>query len=232
MKYGVLILLVGLASCGLPSDRVAEPRVVRPSEVVDFHVLYKQNCSGCHGSDGQGAIAVAIGSPVYLTIADNATIRRVIDGGRPGTAMPAFAQNAGGLLTEAQIDILAGGIRERWATPAALDSNKPPPYAVSQPGDPARGHNVFAMYCSSCHGSEGRGGRAGSIVDSSYLALVTDQHLRTVTIVGMPALGAPDWRGNLPGKPMSDADVTDVVAWLSAQRQPLSAKLNQSGGLE
>jgi cytochrome c oxidase cbb3-type subunit 3 len=232
MKYGALILLVALTSCGSPGGRVAEPPAVRPSEVADFGVLYRQNCSGCHGIDGQGALTVAIGNPEYLAIADSATIRRVIEGGRPGTAMPAFAQNAGGQLTEAQIDILVRGIRERWASPAALGSDKPPAYAASQPGDAARGQNVFTTYCSSCHGLEGRGGRAGSIVDSSYLALVSDQHLRTVTIIGVPALGAPDWRDNVPGKPMSDADVTDVVAWLAAQRQPLSVKLNRPGGLE
>jgi mono/diheme cytochrome c family protein len=231
MKYAALILsvviaLMLLASCGSLSHRVAEPRVIRPSEVTDFRVLYSQNCSGCHGIDGQGALAVAIGSPTYLAIADSATIRPVIEGGRAGTAMPAFGQNAGGFLTEAQIDILVRGIRESWAKPAALDSDRPPAYAASQPGDAARGHNVFTTYCSPCHGSEGRGGRAGSIVDSSYLALVSDQHLRTVTIVGMPALGAPDWRSNVPGKPMSDADVTDVVAWLAAQRSTLSVKLN------
>ena len=232
MKYGALILLVALASCGSPDRRVAEPSVVRPDEVADFRVLYTQNCSGCHGSDGQGTLTVAIGNPEYLAIADDATIRRVIVGGRPGTAMPAFAQSAGGQLTEAQVDILVRGIRERWAKPAALGSDKPPAYAASQPGDATRGQNVFATYCSSCHGSDGHGGRAGPIVDSLYLALVSDQHLRTVTIVGVPALGAPDWRGNVPGKPMSDADVTDVVAWLAAQRQPLSVKLNHPGGLE
>jgi len=177
-------------------------------------------------------LAVAIGSPVYLAIADSATIRRVIEGGSPGTAMPAFAQTAGGMLTEPQIDILVRGIGERWAKPASLGTERPPAYAASQPGDIARGNNVFTTYCSSCHGAEGRGGRAGSIVDSSYLALVSDQHLRTVTIIGMPALGAPDWRGNVPGKPMSEADVTDVVAWLVAQRPPLSVKLNRPGGLE
>ena len=233
MKYGALILLVALTSCGSSGHRVAEPPAIRPSEVIDFPVLYSQNCSGCHGIDGQGALALAIGSPVYLAIADTATIRRVVEKGRPGTAMPAFAQNAGGLLTEAQIDVLVRGIRERWAKPAAFDnSDRPPAYASSQPGDAARGHNVFTTYCSSCHGSEGRGGRAGSIVDSSYLALVSDQHLRTVTIIGMPALGAPDWRGDVPGKPMSDADVTDVVAWLIAQRPPLSAQSNHPGGSE
>jgi len=232
MKYGALILVAGLAACGSPGRRAAETRVIRPSEVTDFRVLYRQNCSGCHGNDGQGALTVAIGSPVYLAIADDATIRRVIEQGRPGTAMPAFGQTAGGLLTDTQVDVLVRGMRERWARPGALGSDKPPAYAASQPGDPARGHNVFTTFCSSCHGSDGRGGRTGSIVDSSYLALVSDQHLRTLTITGMPALGAPDWRGNVPGKPMSDADVTDVVAWLAAQRPPLSAQSNHPGGSE
>jgi hypothetical protein len=31
-------------------------------------------------------------------------------------------------------------------------------------------------------------------------------------------MGAPDWRGNVPGKPMSSQNVSDVVAWLAAQR--------------
>src|ERR1700728_4157743 len=120
MKYGALILLVALTSCRAPEGRVAEPPAVRPSEVADFSVLYRQNCSGCHGIDGQGALTVAIGSPVYLAIADSATIRRVIEGGRAGTAMPAFGQNAGGFLTEAQIGILVRGIGERWAKPPTL----------------------------------------------------------------------------------------------------------------
>jgi cytochrome c oxidase cbb3-type subunit 3 len=232
MRYGASVLLLALAGCGSLGSRAPEPRVVRPSEVTDFRVLYTHNCAGCHGSDGQGALAVAIGSPVYLAIADSATIRRVIEVGRPGTAMPAFAQKAGGLLTEAQIDALVRGIGERWAKPAALEGGSPPAYAASQPGDAERGHTVFTTYCSSCHGSEGSGGRAGSIVDSSYLALVSDQHLRIVTIVGMPALGAPDWRGDVAGKPMSDADVTDVVAWIAAQRPRLSVKLTHPGGVE
>jgi len=232
MKYRALALiaLLGLASCGAPGQRAAEAPVIRPNEVTDFHRLYAQNCSGCHGADAQGGLTVGIGSPVYLAIADDATIRRVASQGVPGTAMPAFAQKSGGLLTEAQIDILVRGIRTRWARPDALGHDKPPAYKASTPGDAARGQTVFATFCSSCHGADGRGGRGGSIADSSYLALVSDQHLRTVTITGMPAFGAPDWRGNVRGKPMSDGDVTDVVAWLAAQRMPLSAQLNPAGG--
>ena len=214
--------MLGIVSCGTPGRPVVDAPVIRPAEVADFRALYSQNCSGCHGADGQGALTVGIGRPVYLALADDSTIRRVIEDGRPGTPMPAFAQKSGGMLTDAQIEIIAGGIRKNWATPGAIENANLPAYAASQPGDVERGHTAFAASCASCHGRDGRGARA--IADPFFLALVTDQHLRTVTITGMPHLGMPDWRSH--PKPLSDADVTDIVAWLSSQRQqPLSAQL-------
>jgi cytochrome c oxidase cbb3-type subunit 3 len=223
MRHGLFAILpmLSMLSCSAPGQHVAEQAVIRPSEVTDFGLLYAQNCSGCHGPDGQGALAVAIGRPAYLAIADDLTIRRVIEEGRAGTAMSAFSQGAGGFLTDAQIDVLVRGIRA-WSRPGNPIDSRPPAYAASLTGDAARGQHVFAEYCSSCHGADGSGARA--IADASYLALVTNQHLRTVTIAGMPNLGMPDWRGY--PTPLSDADVTDVVAWLAMHRTPLSASLN------
>jgi cytochrome c oxidase cbb3-type subunit 3 len=239
MKYGALSFaaMLAITSCSAPGRRAAATAVIRPSDVLDFQQLYTQNCSGCHASNGQAGLTVGVDDPVYLAIADDATIRRITAEGVPGTAMPAFAQTAGGFLTDAQIDVLVRGIRARQGGRGAFDNEKPPAYKASGPGDPARGQNVFTTFCSSCHGPDGRGGKGGSIADSSYLSLVSDQHLRTVTIIGMPALGAPDWRGDVPGRPLSDADVTDVVAWLAAQRLPLSAQSqpgssNAQGGRE
>ena len=228
MKSGglSLIAVLGLASCGAPDGRVVETPVIRPIEVANFRVLYTQNCSGCHGPDAQGGLTVGIGGPVYLAIADDSSIRRVIQDGRPGTAMAAFAQKAGGLLTDAQIEIIVHGIRAHQSAEGTAGRDQPPAYLASQPGDAVRGHNVFTANCSMCHGPNGRGAR--TIADASYLALVSDQHLRTVIITGMPHLGMPDWRTH--AKPLSDADVTDVVAWLVEQRTPISAQLNPSGG--
>jgi mono/diheme cytochrome c family protein len=130
-----------------------------------------------------------------------------------------FAQSAGGMLTEKQIDVIVRGIRERWSKPNALNGANPPPYSSSAAGDTSRGSEVYATYCSSCHGAGGRGGqKAGSIVDGSFLALLNDQELRTIVIVGRPDLDAPDWRNNVPGKPMTAQEVSDVVAWLASQR--------------
>jgi mono/diheme cytochrome c family protein len=202
---------------------------------LTFDALYQQNCAGCHGKHGRGGAAIALNSPAYLEIADNVTIRRVTAQGVPGTAMPAFAQSSGGMLTDKQISAIVAGIRSRWNKHDSLDP-APPSYTALAPGDPQHGKNVYDNYCSSCHGTAGQGGKqAGSIVDESFLNLVSDQYLRTIVIVGRPELGAPDWRSNVPGKPMSQQEVSDVVAWLSAQRAKLaisSTTKPASGGIQ
>ena len=51
-------------------------------------------------------------------------------------------------------------------------------------------------------------------MDPSYLALVSDQGLRTTVIAGRPDLGMPDWRGYVAGQPLTPQQVSDVTAWL------------------
>jgi cytochrome c oxidase cbb3-type subunit 3 len=216
--FAVSILSVCIACANSPGVPRANTNAIPPSEVVDFKLLYGQNCAGCHGINSNGGAAIALANPVFLAIADDAVIRRTTANGVPGTPMPAFAQSAGGTLTDQQIDAIVQGIRS-WAKPNVFANQTLPPYAAAAPGDPQRGADVYRTYCSSCHGTDGRGSsNASSIVDGAYLALISDQDLRTIVIAGRPELGAPDWRGDLEGKPMSAQDVSDVVAWLSRQR--------------
>jgi len=211
-----------VSACGarerFPGQPGPGPEAVRPDEVTSFTALYGANCAGCHGAEGRGGAAQSLHDPLYLALADDGTIRRVVRSGIRGTPMPAFAQAAGGMLTDAQVDAIVAGVRA-WADPEAVLGLDLPPYAAHDPGDAKRGAGVYGAYCASCHGANGRGGeRASSIVDGSYLALVSNQSLRTTVIVGRPELGHPDFRGSPPGKPMSAGEVSDVVAWLTAQR--------------
>jgi len=227
--FGIMLLSACSSSPGRPAKGSED---LAPSEISDFRILYAENCAGCHGTEGRGGAAIALADPVYLAIVDEPSIRKVIANGVHGTSMPAFAQSAGAMLTDKQIDVLTSEIRSRWSRPGVLDGLNPPSYAAKSSGNVQRGEASYRTYCSSCHGAQGQGGPKGSaITNDSFLALVSDQGLRTITIAGRPELGAPDLRGNVPGKPMSDQEITDVVAWLVSHRvqspgQPYSVANN------
>jgi cytochrome c oxidase cbb3-type subunit III len=217
----VLCLMV-LAACSVPdSEPQTNSEPVAPSQVLDFSTLYAQNCAGCHGAQGRGGASIALANPVYLAIVDETTMRNVVAKGIRGTSMPAFAQSAGGMLTDQQIEAITSVVFSRWERKQILDGANPPSYAAKAAGNVDHGQLVFGTYCASCHGSEGKGTPKGSaITNDSFLALVSDQALRTIVITGRPELGAPDWRSNIPGRPipMTDQEITDVVAWLASRR--------------
>lgn len=192
---------------------------MRPDQVVNFSRLYKQNCAACHGEDGGNGVSVPLANPEYLAIVDDNSLRTVIANGEPNTLMPAFARSAGGLLTDQQVNVLATGLRAKWGKPGILDGQNPPPYKADKQGDPAHGQQAYATYCASCHGANALDpGKAGSILNPTFLALMHDQTLRTIIIAGRPDLGQPDWRNDVPGHPMTDQEITDLVSWLSSQR--------------
>jgi len=231
----ICLALGALLFCGCDFSHgrpAKDSETLAPDEIVDFKTLYAENCAGCHGAEGRGGAAIALADPVYLAVAAEAAMRKAIAGGVRGTSMPAFAQSAGGMLTDKQIDVITTQIRSRWGRPGILDGVETPSYTAKSGGDTGRGEIAYKTYCESCHGAEGRGGQKGSaITDGAFLALVSDQGLRTVVVTGRPELNAPDWRGNVPGKPMAEQEVTDVVAWLASKRvrnpgQPYPAAQN------
>jgi cytochrome c oxidase cbb3-type subunit 3 len=218
LALGALLLYGCNASPGRPGK---DSETLSPDDVLDFKILYSENCAGCHGTDGHGGAAIALADPVYLAIVDEAAMRKVIAQGVRGTSMPAFARSAGGMLTDKQIDVIATQIRARWSKTGVLNGLAAPSYAAKSAGDAERGEIAYKTFCESCHGAQGRGGQKGSaITDGAFLSLVSDQGLRTVVIAGRPELNAPDWRGNVPGRPMSEQEITDVVAWLASKRVP------------
>src|SRR5262245_14332953 len=97
--------LCAVGGCGsLPGKPAPGPEVPRPDSILDPVVLYGANCAGCHGEEGTHGPAMALADPLYLAIADDSTLRSVIAGGRPGTAMSAFSRKEGGTLTDEQVD--------------------------------------------------------------------------------------------------------------------------------
>lgn len=210
---------LAVAGCRLPGKPGPEPEVPRPNAVLSFDRLYNQNCAGCHGAQGSHGAATDLANPEYQALIDDDTLRAILSNGEKGTLMPGFGTSAGGMLTPQQIDVLVSGMRQRWSRPNPFNGATPPPYKTTRPGNAAQGQPVYNEACARCHGSDAQHpGKAGSILDGSFLALIDAQTIRTTVIAGRPDVGEPDWRNHIPGRAMTDDEIANVTAWLLAQR--------------
>ncbi|HTW80659.1 MAG TPA: c-type cytochrome [Terracidiphilus sp.] len=230
MRFPAQMLLACLAAlpagCGHAPGYPPSP-MARPTQVMDFATLYGENCAACHGASGQNGPAIDLANPEYQALVDDTTLRKWISSGLPGTEMPAFAQSAGGMLTEAQVNALISGMRKQWLRPNVFAGSTPPPYAQLRAGDAHSGEQAYQARCASCHGQSHQ-----QITSRDYLALVGDQALRSIIIAGRPDIGQPDWSHLGPGgkasSPLSAQDVDNIVAYLASLRSPAAAQTANS----
>ncbi len=208
MKWFPASIALVLIGCGHRAEQY-----VLPDQVTDFSALFSSNCAGCHGRDGHSGPARPLNDPLFLALIGKEKLREVIANGRKGTPMPAFAQSAGGTLTDQQVTILADQMEATWSRSADFASL--PAYSADL-GDQARGEQVFQRDCSMCHRERGIG---GSLIDPAFLALISDQSIRTTVITGRSDRGMPDWRSHTPGPALTAQEISDVVAWVSSHRQ-------------
>jgi cytochrome c oxidase cbb3-type subunit 3 len=229
MKRSLLLLgcCAAFAGCdwmpGKPDEKVDKWKA--PTAVTDFHELFMESCQGCHGDGKTIGGAITLNNPTYLAVLPEATLRQVIVQGIPGTMMPPFSISNGGMLTDEQINILVKGILA-WRQPVPAGTMLPP-YA-SPAGNAANGETLYKAYTDAVAKAGGEKMlKDGFYTNPAFLDLVSDQYLRTLIIAGRPELGIPDFQKIIPGRPLSDEDISDIVAWLISKRenefgQPLS----------
>jgi mono/diheme cytochrome c family protein len=147
--------------------------------------------------------------------------------------MPPFVKEKGGTLTEAQVKVLAEGIKAHWKSDEPL-TETPPSYelpkheaAQAAVGSRQRGAEVYARACAGCHGPNGTGVEEQGIVKNAinvpaFLALVSDQAIRRVIITGRLDLGMPNYaeHDGRPDdfQPLTSAEIDDLVALLADWR--------------
>lgn len=224
------------AGCkSMPGYPKASEEVPRPEAVLDFNTLYKQNCSACHGDNGRNGAALPLNNAAYLAVAGAENLRNITANGVNGTLMPGFASSAGGILTDQQIQAIVQGMLREWGKPAEFTGTALPSYASNNPGNAAEGQKTFVVACARCHGADGAGVKSAngkpadpnaspdSIVDPAYLALVSNQSLRSLIIAGRPDENVPDWRGYITGPgahALTPQEIDNLVAWIASYRAP------------
>jgi mono/diheme cytochrome c family protein len=152
----VLMVLFALA---FPLYRIYEPtrraeaREDQQSFLADKGSdLFDANCVDCHGPEGVGAIAPALGAKEFLESVTDTQIRQLTAVGVPGTEMVAYSNDFGGPLTATQIESISVYLRSleedapsipNWRTPL-VDSD----YTSGQ---------LFSLACARCHGVDAEG---------------------------------------------------------------------------
>ena len=227
----LLPLLAALVlGCDFPGRPNSADEPVPANKVLKFDALYAIRCAGCHGADGKLGPAPPLNDPLFLALVPDTELLHVIAEGRTVSAaqkspMPAFAESRGGPLTDAQVKVLAEGIKTRWGPPAS--PAEPPPY-IGSVATGSGNKEVFARACAGCHGKDGEGiERDGKlhrkIHDPAFLALVSDQELRRYVITGRPDLGMPAYDGKAGRPPdfraLTSPEIDGLAALLGSWRQ-------------
>jgi len=227
-------MLMAIAiGCNPPGKPNPADRPVMPDQILDFGELFATNCAGCHGATGKMGPAPPLNDPLFAAIVPGEELQRVIRSGRAGTPMPAFARKNGGSLTDAQVIVLAEGIKSHWKAGWPL-GDTPPAYAFNNGTETqtasdsrGRGAQAFERACAGCHGPGGAGIEKGGTIrlainDPSFLALISDQALRRIIITGRPDLGMPTYAedNGRPNnfQPLTTAEIDDIVALLASWR--------------
>lgn len=88
--------------------------------------IYLTHCAACHGAEGEGISAPALGNPMLLATATDDFLRYAITEGRDSTLMPAFKDS----LSSTEIDAVTAFLRSRasgWDVPQADSITVPEP---------------------------------------------------------------------------------------------------------
>jgi len=180
----------------------------KQTSIEEGKKLFAENCTSCHGEQGEGGIGPALNSKELLETSPDELIFSLIRTGVPGTRMPAWGQVFGGPLTDEQMMQISAFLRS-W------EPDAPQIVEISVTPDPVRGAAIFSQTCFICHGENGVGtDRAPALNDPERLNALDDAWYRNTISHGRPAKGMPTW-----GTVLSPAEIKDVVALIAAWRE-------------
>lgn len=200
------------------------------SPAIAGQELYAQHCAVCHGDFGEGGINPAnpgvtiapISTAQYLATRDDTTIRAIITQGQPDSGMSPFGLAFGGALDDEEIGALVAFIRSWQADPPV----ELPPEVERAPllADAAE---IYADFCSQCHGVDGEGGIGPSFQDPEFQAVHTDQQLFDSIDLGHPATAMIAW-----GTVLSDDQIEGLVELIRTMESGAGTAGGGAGGGE
>ncbi|MCW9013484.1 MAG: c-type cytochrome [Gammaproteobacteria bacterium] len=186
--------------------------------------LYAENCSICHGLDGNGGVGVPLALPSFLSQVSDSYLHRSIRVGRPGRVMPPFYK-----LSDAEIDDIVKHLRS-WSDAPAPPRDERPVIGIA-----ARGEKLYQTKCANCHGQDLTGGvgtglmfsrsrdlpiTAPALSNQGFLNSATDQMIKKIIINGREETPMPSAKL----MKITETDVDDIVAYIRSFQLPMVSR--------
>lgn len=201
---------------------------LRQQFVAEAAVLYIENCAICHGAAGEGIGATPALNTAAVQLMDYDVLYKTIARGRYDTAMAGWHVDEGGLFNDYQVEEMVAflryvdwpQVRDLAAAQGLIPPTLPVPEVsaellttvaeLGREGEVwAAGLQLYANYCTICHGVNGEGSSMGVALNTEEVrALETAVLTRTISF-GVTGTLMPAWNNTL-----TPDEIANLVSFL------------------
>lgn len=182
--------------------------------------LFTQNCASCHGAQAQGLIGPNLTDNIWLYGGKPEEIVTTITNGVKKTGMPTW----GPVLGSEKVAVVASYV---YSLSHDLNGNLKPELAeaekanassakivniadiIGKPEHIAKGKEIFAQNCASCHGPEAKGLVGPNLTDNTWIHGGKPEDIQNTITKGVAAKGMPTW-----GPILGNEKVADVATFI------------------
>lgn len=173
------------------------------SSAADGRQLYIENCSSCHGNDGEGGKGPALNKQGLLTIVTDVYFVRSIYYGRPTRGCPPRKD-----LSKDEVVSISSFIMSWQKDKSVTVSGQ-----KVQPAPSERGRQIFQI-CTGCHDVDGVGAMGPSLIDPGFQASASDAFLRGTIMFGREGTPMNGFSKEKTTPGLSEEDIDEVIAYI------------------
>ena len=206
------------SAVGSATTSQAESNTPGETQITRGKELFEQNCSSCHGLNGEGTPE----APTLIGVGA-ASVDFQMETGRMPMARPeAQAPRKGTDFTPEEISAIAAYVASLAPGPAIPQKKQYDPSGLS-PEEIARGGELFRTNCSACHNFEGGGGALPNGRHAPSLKGVQPKHIYEAVRTG------PQQMPLFSNDSLTDEDVTQIIGYLNTLHEEPQGGLTLGG---